>query len=125
MVVVGWQLRSRTVLILFASVSVCVGCISVWAQGSQKSASRPQIRQLDEPGKHTDVLDPAPAPSGPPPAWFPRDTAAVEGCDTSLGQIDTDSAFAGVFVGTITDGQGFADVQVKIRRDGNVVRGSY
>jgi tetratricopeptide (TPR) repeat protein len=124
-VVTGWLLRSRTVLILLASYSVCVGCISVWAQGSDKNASRPQIRQLDEPGKDTQVLAPAPAPSGPPPAWSPRDIAAVENCDSSLGQVDTDAAFAGVFAGKITDSQGSADVQLKFRRDGDLLRGSY
>jgi CHAT domain-containing protein/tetratricopeptide (TPR) repeat protein len=116
--VVGWRLRSRTVFILFASFSVCVGCISFWAL-------RPQLQRLDEVGKHADVLARAPAPAAPAPAWSPGQTTSVESCDTSLGQIDTDSAFAGVFVGTISDGQGFVDVQVKIRRDGNVVRGSY
>jgi hypothetical protein len=124
--VAGWQVRSRTSLIILVAFSVCVGFIFVWLQGpDNRNASPSQLQQSDQTGKHADVLAPAPAPAGPAPAWSPGQTTTVETCDRSLGQIDTSVTFAGVFSGRVTEGQGYADAQVKLRRDGNVVRGSY
>jgi hypothetical protein len=53
-------------------------------------------------------------------------TSAVESCDRTLGPAAPDLEFSGVFAGVIVDGaQSGAEVQLKLVRNGNLVRGSY
>jgi len=53
-------------------------------------------------------------------------TSGVENCNKALGPVVPDLDFSGVYAGVVVDDtQGGAEVQVKLVRDGNEVKGSY
>ena len=63
-----------------------------------------------------------------PAAWLPRfsSTQDVESCDKSLGPIEAGLDFSGIFSGVVVDGsQSGAEVQIKLVRAGNQVKGAY
>jgi TIR domain len=59
--------------------------------------------------------------------WWPHFGAVnIENCDKTLGSIDTSDSFSGVFSGVVVESvQGGAEVQVKLVRNQNTVKGSY